>query len=222
MSDKKEKVLVLLSGGQDSTTALYWALSKYKKVYTITFDYGQVHKVEIESSKKIAEQAGVENEVIDVKFLQNLSKTSMTDDTIEITTNEKGLPSTFVPGRNMIFLSVASGWAYDRGVRDIIIGVSQVDYSGYPDCRESFIDSMQKTISLATDEDFNIVAPLLHLTKAEEVNLLNDLGHLDALKYSHTCYKGDYPPCGECPACKLREQGFKEAGFDDPVFNREV
>lgn len=218
---KNSKAVVLLSGGQDSTTALYWALNKYDKVYTITFDYGQVHRVELESSKKIAKKAGVENIVLDVTFLQKLSKNSMTDPSIKIKINENGLPSTFVPGRNMMFLSIASGWAYDKGIRNIIIGVSQVDYSGYPDCREEFINSMEKTISLATDEKFKIETPLLYLTKGEEIILLKELGHLDALKYSHTCYKGEYPPCGECPACKLREAGFKEAGFKDPIFERE-
>lgn len=215
------KALVLLSGGQDSTTTLYWALDKYDEVYTITFDYGQVHRVEIESAKKIAQEAGVENFVVDVSFLSTLSKNSMTDSDIEITTNEKGLPSTFVPARNMMFLSIASGWAYDKDVRDIIIGVSQVDYSGYPDCRSEFVNSMQETMSLAMDTKFNIISPLLHLTKAQEIVLLDDLGKLDKLEHSHTCYKGQFPPCGECPSCILRAEGFKQAGFDDPIYKRK-
>ena len=215
------KALVLLSGGQDSTTSLHWALSKYDEVYTITFDYGQVHSVELDCAKKIAEEAGVSNFVVDATFLGSLSKNSMIDKDIEITTGENGLPSTFVPGRNMLFLSIAAGWAYDKGIRDIVIGVSQVDFSGYPDCREEFITSMQQSISLATDTEFVIKAPLLHLTKAEEVKLMVDLGKLDSLKNSHTCYKGVVPACGECPACILRAQGFKEAGYDDPIFKRE-
>lgn len=211
------KALIVFSGGQDSTTCLAWAKQKFSKVYALTFDYGQRHKVEIEQSKKICKEAGVEQEIIEFDIFSKLSKNALTheEDIREGSTNE--LPSTFVPGRNQIFLSIACIKAYQLNISDVITGVCQTDYSGYPDCRKDFVESLEKTSSLAMDRSFTVHTPLMFLSKSETVHLMKDLGKLDWLKDSHTCYYGERPACGKCPACKLRLKGFDEAGIKDPL-----
>ena len=222
---EKKKCLVVLSGGQDSTTVLYWAIEKYglEQVDTLTFDYGQRHIIELESATKIAEFAKVPNKIISINTFNELGGNALTDKDEEIDNFMKtkyGLPNTFVPGRNLIFLTFAAAYAFSKQITEIITGVAQTDYSGYPDCRRNTMDSLEKTVSLGMESDFKIHTPLMNLTKAETVKLAEKVGALEALKWSHTCYNGEYPPCGKCPACILREKGFKEAGIIDPILNR--
>ena len=212
-----KRALVLFSGGQDSTACLAWALNNFDEVIAFTFDYDQRHKIELIQALKICKMLDVEQEAMKIDIFSQLSENSLTHD-LEITpgTNSK-LPSTFVPGRNLVFLSLAAAKAYQLGIKDIVIGVCQTDYSGYPDCRENFIKSMEKTISLSMDTEFRIHTPLMFLSKGETVLMMNDLGKLDWLKETHTCYEGKRPACGKCPACLLRLKGFEEAGIQDPL-----
>ena len=212
-----KRALVLFSGGQDSTACLAWALNNFDEVIAFTFDYDQRHKIELIQALKICKMLDVEQETMKIDIFSQLSENSLTHD-LEITpgTNSK-LPSTFVPGRNLVFLSLAAAKAYQLGIKDIVIGVCQTDYSGYPDCRENFIKSMEKTISLSMDTEFRIHTPLMFLSKGETVLMMNDLGKLDWLKETHTCYEGKRPACGKCPACLLRLKGFEEAGIQDPL-----
>lgn len=213
-----KKAIVLFSGGQDSTTCLAWALKKFDEVVALTIDYGQRHRAEIDQAKIIAKKTGVQHEVFKIDVFSKLSKNALTDRQLEILPGGDGqLPSTFVPGRNLIFLSIACMKAYQLGVKDIATGVCQTDYSGYPDCRNKFIESFQRTVRLAMDTGFTIHTPLMWLTKAETVKLMDDLGYLDLLQYSHTCYRGLRPACRTCPACELRLKGFREAGVLDPL-----
>ncbi|MDA1060507.1 MAG: 7-cyano-7-deazaguanine synthase QueC [bacterium] len=213
---KKEmkKALILISGGQDSTTCLAWAVKKFGRIHGITFDYGQKHRIELKSAKKIAKLMKIPLKVHKINLFKKFSQNSLTHD-IKITGGK--LPSTFVPGRNLIFLSIAAIYAKQMEITNIITGVCQTDYSGYPDCRDEFIKSLQKTLSLAMDHKFKIHTPLMWLTKSQTVDLIRKHGGLELLKYSHTCYKGVQPACGKCPACKLRLKGFKEAGITDPI-----
>jgi 7-cyano-7-deazaguanine synthase len=209
--------LVILSGGQDSTTALFWAKQQFDAVEAITFDYGQRHKIEIESAKKVAEIAGVPHKIVKVTALEQLADNAMINNNEIVINKITGLPTTFVPGRNLIFVTLAAGYAYGKGIKDLILGVSQVDYSGYPDCRRETIKSLEQTISLGMDTKFKIHTPLIDIDKKGTVLMAKELGVLDVMKYTHTCYKGNQPPCGECPACKLRAKGFFEAGINDPI-----
>ncbi len=220
-----KKALVVLSGGQDSTTALYWAINEVglENVDTVTFDYGQRHKIELESAKKVAEVAGVPNIILNINTFKQLGGNALIDDNEEVNNFMKtqyGLPNTFVPGRNLIFMTFAAAYAFPRKITELVTGVAQTDYSGYPDCREDTIKSLERTISLGMEYEFRIHTPLMKMTKAETVKLAVDLGALEALKWSHTCYNGIYPPCGACPSCLLRAKGFKEAEIEDPIFNR--
>lgn len=218
-----QKCVVLLSGGQDSTTCLYWAIDKFKRkenIETVTIDYGQRHRVELKSAVKIAEIAGVRNKILPINSFSYMPDNSLLNDEMEIdnSVDKEGIPNTFVPGRNIIFISIVAAYAYSKNIKDLVIGVSQTDYSGYPDCREDTIRSLNKTINLGMEYDFNIHTPLMYKSKADIVKLAIDYGAMDALAWSHTCYKGESPPCGKCPACILRARGFKEAGVQDPVF----
>lgn len=250
---KGRRALVVFSGGQDSTTCLFWAMQNYEEVLTITFSYGQKHSVELESARKIASLAGVENEVLELgAIFAGLS--SLTDPDQAIPTGDAGcsraasgndsngsmkpstesprsstespkpsteLPSTFVPGRNILFLSLAGSRAYVRDCDAIITGVSQADFAGYPDCRAEFITNMESALSAGLDRKIAIICPLMHLTKAETVELAATLpGCLDALSHSTTCYNGAIPPCGTCNSCQLRAKGFAEAGVVDPLIKR--
>lgn len=215
---KKQSALVLLSGGQDSVTCLAWALSQFDHVEAVSFDYGQRHRVELDAGEKIAQIAGVGRTVVPVNFAQVGS--AMNDSSVPVSL-EGGLggvlPTTFLPGRNVAFLSIACGLGASRGIWDVVTGVCQTDYSGYPDCRQGFVESMQRTMSLALDREVRIHTPLMSLTKAQTVLLMRGLGRLSWLEYSHTCYEGRRPACGKCPACVLRLRGFSEAGVVDPI-----
>ena len=216
----EEKALVVFSGGQDSTTCLYWALKNFAQVETITFDYGQRHLIELEAVKKIAALAKVHSVVLKESALAQLGGNSLTAD-MPIEESQNGAPpNTFVPGRNIIFLTLAAAYAYQRGISNLVTGVCQTDYSGYPDCRRNTIDSLEQTLTLGMDREFKIHTPLMWLTKAQTVDLAVEVGALDALVYSHTCYNGTLPPCGTCPACILRAKGFAEAKVADPLIER--
>lgn len=223
MSAEDQKALVVLSGGQDSTTCLYWAIDRYgaTAVETLTFDYGQRHYIELECAANVAEFAGVPNTCLPIDTLAALGGDSLTDPDIEVRNEvdkDTGLPNTFVPGRNLIFLTYAAAYAYPRGIRNIVTGVAQTDYSGYPDCREETITALQQALRLGMESDVVIHTPLMHLSKKETVELARDLGGLPAMAYTHTCYNGERPPCGTCQACELRAKGFADAGVDDPLF----
>lgn len=214
---KNNSAVILHSGGQDSTTCLAWALKKFDEVTLISFDYGQRHKAEIDAAKKIAKKLKLKHEVLKLPIIKQLTKNALIDKTIKIKQG-KNMPSTFVDGRNAIFLNVAAIYAKQLKIPNIVTGVCQTDYSGYPDCRNDFIKSMQKTLRLAMEFPFKIHTPLMFLTKAQTVALMDKLGGLDLLKYTHTCYEGLSPACGKCPACKLRIKGFKEYGIDDLIY----
>ncbi len=211
MKNKKEAVVVL-SGGQDSTTCLLWALKKYEKVYAVSFDYNQRHKKELECAAKICEKLGVEQKVLDMTLLNELAPNSLTRDEIKVDESapETGTPNTFVEGRNMLFLTYAAVYAKGRGINDIITGVSQSDFSGYPDCRNVFIKSLNATLNLAMDYEFEIITPLMWIDKEETWELADSLGGLDIIKeMTLTCYNGIMGEgCGHCPACRLRKKGF--------------
>lgn len=216
------KALVVFSGGQDSTTCLAWALERFDEVRTLTFDYGQRHRVEISQAAKVAKLAGVNHEVMNIDLFKKMSENALTHEREIDPGDNKTLPSTFVPGRNLIFLSLACIKAFQLGISDVVTGVCQTDYSGYPDCRNDFIQSLQKSCSLALDTPMDVHTPLMFLTKAETVGMIHDLGKLDWLRESHTCYEGQRPACGTCPACKLRLKGFQETGFEDPLRYQDV
>jgi 7-cyano-7-deazaguanine synthase len=214
--------MVVLSGGQDSTTCLYWALKKFgaDAVETVTFDYGQRHRIELECAAAVASKAGVQNVLLPIDTFGVLGATALTDDQIAVKSEldpDTQLPNTFVPGRNLIFLTYAAALAYQRGVKHLVTGVAQTDYSGYPDCREETITSLENTINLGMETEIQIHTPLMHLSKADTVRLAKEVGALEAMANTHTCYNGQRPPCGECPACVLRAKGFEEAGISDPL-----
>ncbi len=224
-----EKALVIFSGGQDSTTCLAVAKAHYKEVHAITFDYGQRHEVEITCSEKIVKVMDIaSHEVIKLgKILKGTSplisdnKLGKYDSPEELPT---GVEPTFVAGRNILFLTIASNRAHVLGITDIFTGVCQEDFAGYWDCRQDFIDEMQKAISQGihgNNDEFTIHTPLMDLTKAESVELA-DRYLKDNFKaimgMTHTCYDGTFGGCGKCHACVLRDRGFEEAGIDDPLW----
>ncbi len=221
-----QRVLVLLSGGQDSTTCLFWAIDHFGKtaVVTLTFDYGQRHRIELEAARRIAEYAGVGNSVLPIDTFAALGGNSLLDSNIAVRlstgTESPGLPNTFVPGRNLVFLTYAAAYAWQREIRHLVTGVAQTDYSGYPDCREETIMALQRCLQLGMERNFKIHTPLMHCSKKETVQLAVSLGALEALGMSHTCYNGMRPPCGSCPACQLRAKGFAEAGIVDPLLTK--
>lgn len=221
-----KKAVVLLSGGLDSATTAAIASSEGYQLYAISFDYGQRHAREIESAKAIAKHLDAADHLIvefDLRSIGGSALTSDMDVPMDRLNQEmsSGIPVTYVPARNTIFLSFALGYAETIGAFDIFIGVSQVDYSGYPDCRREFIESFEKTANLATKAGvegtgrFRIHAPLIDLSKAQTVTRGLDLG----LDYSLTwsCYMGGEKACGRCDSCKLRLAGFAEAGATDPL-----
>lgn len=221
----RKKALVVFSGGQDSTTCMFHALKKYEEVELVTFMYGQRHALEIDVARKIADEHNLAHHVLDMNLLSQLAPNALTHDMpIE---EDGGMPNTFVPARNMIFLSFASALAYQIKAGVIITGVSQTDFSGYPDCRSNFIQSMNLTANLAMDEDFQIETPLMWLDKKETWALADGLGKLEYIrKNTLTCYEGvPGDGCGTCPACELRNSGLeaylKERGNDGDLSNPE-
>ena len=210
-----ESSLVVFSGGQDSTTCLFWAKREFKETVALSFRYGQKHEKEVELARKIAEKAGVKFVAMDLPLIGTLSHNALTD--ISIPMNEEIpdgeiCPNTFVPGRNLFFLSVAAVWARERGIRHLVTGVSQTDYSGYPDCRDSFVKSLNVTLNLAMDYQFVLHTPLMWLDKTQTWALADELGVMDLVRNeTMTCYNGiPGDGCGHCPACKLRREGLEK------------
>ncbi|MBA1217223.1 7-cyano-7-deazaguanine synthase QueC [Pseudomonas fulva] len=231
------KALVLFSGGQDSTTCLAWALERYEHVETIGFDYGQRHEIELECRINIlqeirnrfpnwAKRLG-EDHVLDLKLLGQISDTAMTvEKTIEFEKN--GLPNTFVPGRNQLFFTFAAAIAYRRGLSVLVGGMCETDYSGYPDCRDNTLKSLQVSLGLGMDLPLVIETPLMWLDKKQTWNLAKDLGGPGFVEFvqeeTHTCYLGDRQRrhewgygCNDCPACELRRTGFEAFQRDNDV-----
>lgn len=210
----QEKALVLFSGGQDSTTCLFWAKENFKEVHTLCFSYGQRHAQEIENARKIAQMAEVPFKLLDIGVIANLTSNSLTDSSIEMDDEQPAgsFPNTFVPGRNMFFLTFAATIAYEEGIRHLVTGVSEADYSGYPDCRDTFIRSLNTSLNLAMDKQFVIHTPLMWRDKKQVWQLADELGVLDLVReHTLTCYKGIIAEgCGSCPACKLRNKGLQE------------
>jgi len=229
MTDKT-KALILFSGGQDSATCLAWALDRYDYVETVGFDYDQRHSIEMECRKVVLNNVAAafpewgerlgEDHIVDLSALGAISETSLTRD-VEIKMSQEGLPDTFVPGRNLIFLNFAAAVGYRRGITTLIGGMCEADFSGYPDCRKETLDAQMGAISLGMDKPYTLKTPLMHLSKAGAWKLAHELGG-DALvnliiEDSHTCYKGERGElhgwgygCGVCPACELRAKGWAE------------
>ncbi|MFS6938614.1 7-cyano-7-deazaguanine synthase QueC [Neisseria animaloris] len=210
---QNEKALVVFSGGQDSTTCLIQAVQTYgrENVQAITFQYGQRHAIELERARWIAEDLGIAQTVLDLSLMQQITHNALMDDTAEIQTASNGVPNTFVDGRNALFLLYAAIYAKSRNIKHIIVGVCETDFSGYPDCRDVFVKSMNVTLNLAMDYAFQIHTPLMYLTKAQTWALADRLGCFDYIRqHTHTCYHGVEGGCGECPSCVLRERGLAE------------
>lgn len=218
-----KKAVVVLSGGLDSTTCMGIANQEGFELYPLTFSYGQRHSREVVQAKKVAAYYRVkDHRIVNIDFFKQIGGSALTDTSIGVPQDGDGsdIPVTYVPARNMIFLSLASAYAEVLGAETIFIGVSSVDYSGYPDCRPEFIDSMNRTINLATktgvtSRGLSIQAPLMHLTKKETI----ELGTRLAVPYQLTtsCYNGGDKACGTCDSCRLRIKGFQEAGLIDPI-----
>jgi len=226
---QQKSALVLFSGGQDSATCLAWALERYARVETLGFFYGQRHDVEMQARLDVRSAMAAANTdwsarlgedfTVDIAGYGAIAESALTADR-EIEMQENGLPSTFVPGRNLVFLTIASALAYRRGHRTMVGGMCETDYSGYPDCRQDTLQALQQAISLGLDETIEIATPLMFLDKVETWALAHQLGG-DALvelirTRTHTCYTGDRSQlhewgygCGVCPACELREKGWQ-------------
>ncbi|MBS3647660.1 7-cyano-7-deazaguanine synthase QueC [Pseudaminobacter sp. 19-2017] len=229
MRQDPQTALVLFSGGQDSTTCLAWALARFEHVETIGFDYGQRHRIEIEVRPRILHrirsdfqhwqgQLG-EDHLIDLTVLGQISDTALTR-SVEIAVQENGLPNTFVPGRNLLFLGFAGALAYRRGAKHLVAGMCETDYSGYPDCRDDTIKAMQLALNLGMEARFVIHTPLMWIDKAQTWALAETLGGQPLVELiredTHSCYNGDREHhhewgfgCGTCPACQLRAQGWE-------------
>ena len=228
--DNSEGALVLFSGGQDSTVSLAWALTRFPRVETIGFEYGQRHGIEMTVRPRIREQLAAldpkwnarlgEDHVVNIDSLGAISETSLTRN-VQIEMNASGLPSTFVPGRNLIFFAFAGAVAYRRGLRHLVAGMCETDYSGYPDCRDDTIKAMQLALGLGMDRRFVIHTPLMWIDKAATFELAERIGGKPlaeiVIEETHSCYMGDRAHkhewgygCGECPACQLRASGYEK------------
>ncbi|MGI6219031.1 MAG: 7-cyano-7-deazaguanine synthase QueC [Bacteroidaceae bacterium] len=207
--------LVVFSGGQDSTTCLFWAKKHFAQVHALSFTYGQRHQQEVNIARSIAQEAGVDFKEMDIPLVGQLAQNALTDPTIPMDQqmpDGSTYPNTFVPGRNLFFLSIAAVYARSIGCHHLVTGVSQTDYSGYPDCRDAFIKSLNVTLNLAMDEQFIIHTPLMWLDKAQTWALADSLGVLDLIRNKTlTCYNGiPGDGCGHCPACRLRREGLEK------------
>lgn len=215
------KAVVVFSGGQDSTTCLVQALKQYDEVHAITFDYGQRHKLEIEVASQLAKDLGVAaHKVMDVTLLNELAISSLTRDDIAVSheLQENGLPNSFVPGRNILFLTLAGIYAYQVGAQTIITGVCETDFSGYPDCRDEFVKAMNDALVKGMDKNITIKTPLMWLNKAETWALAEQYQALELVRnHTLTCYNGIIGDgCGDCPSCDLRK-----TGLNDYLSNKE-
>lgn len=229
-SPTQTKALILFSGGQDSATCLAWALNTYDYVETVGFDYDQRHSIEMQARQEVLAAyktqfpdsgARIGNDhIVDLSALGAISETSLTRDT-EITLSKSGLPNTFVPGRNLIFLNFAAAIGYRRGLSTLVAGMCEADFSGYPDCRKDTLDATMRSISLGMDTAFTLETPLMHVTKAGAWEMAFTLGGAPLVELirtqSHTCYMGEHAAlkpwgygCGTCPACELRAKGWEQ------------
>ena len=210
----KETALVVFSGGQDSTTCLFWAKRHFRRVVALTFIYGQKHVNEVDMARAIAEEANIEWHLMDVSFIGKLGRNSLTDSSIPMDDDKPvdGPPNTFVPGRNLFFLSIAAVFARERGINHLVTGVSQTDYSGYPDCRDAFIKALNVSLNLGMEEQFVIHTPLMWIDKAQTWQMADELGVFDLVRQrTLTCYNGiPGDGCGHCPSCKLRRAGLEQ------------
>ncbi len=216
----KDKAVVIFSGGQDSTTCLYWAIKNYYFVEAMTFYYGQKHEVEIEQSKIICAKTNIKQTLINLDFLGSIVDSALTSDGDVNETNDKGLPSSFVPNRNQLFITLAHAYAQKIGATAVIGGMCETDFSGYPDCRAQFISSLQMTTNLGSDSKIKIKTPLMYLDKAGIFGFAKGISNEcfeTVIDDSHTCYNGDRNSinewgkgCDECPACELRRVGYYE------------
>jgi 7-cyano-7-deazaguanine synthase len=230
MMTTSSSALVLFSGGQDSTTCLAWALSRYRRVETLGFDYRQRHAIELSVRPGLLQQMRHlspdwnarlgEDHMVDLSLLSHISDTALTSD-VEIAMQENGLPNTFVPGRNLMFMTIAATIAYRRGIDVLVGGMCETDFSGYPDCRDDTMKALQVALNLGMATRLKIETPLMWITKAETWKLAHDLGGqalLDLIRNdTHTCYLGERGAphawghgCGHCPACVLRARGYEE------------
>lgn len=221
---KKERAVIILSGGLDSTTCMGIAQAEGYELYPITFDYGQRHANELDNARAVAEHYGASDrhKIVSMSFLREIGGSALTDESIEVPTGapDEEIPVTYVPGRNLLFLSMAASYAEVIGATRIYIGVNALDYSGYPDCRPEFIAKVEETIRLATKagvsgEGIRIEVPIIDMTKAEIIREGLRLGVPYELTTS--CYNGGEAACGECDSCRLRLKGFAEAGAVDPI-----
>ncbi|MDB5054899.1 MAG: queC [Bacilli bacterium] len=226
MSQKIKKAVIILSGGLDSTTCMGLAQEQGYELYPITFDYGQRHRIEIENARKVAAYYGVEQrlKVISLGFLRDFGGSALTDDTIEVPHGEieetSEIPVTYVPGRNLLFLSIATSYAEVTVAEAIYIGVNALDYSGYPDCRPEFIHKVEEVVALATKigvegNKLQIATPLIQWTKADIIR--EGLRLKVPYHLTTSCYNGQIEACGECDSCRLRLKGFADAGLKDPI-----
>jgi len=236
---RADAALVLFSGGQDSSVCLAWALERYARVETVGFDYGQRHVIEMQARVAVRHQVAArfpqwadrlgEDHVLDLKGFGAVAQSALTAD-VAIEMTERGLPSTFVPGRNLVFLIYAAALADRRGLGALVGGMCETDFSGYPDCRRDTLDAMQLALNLGMNRDFSVETPLMKLTKAQTWALAKALGGEELVELivveSHTCYQGERGDlhawghgCGDCPACELRQRGYEEwdAGGRSPL-----
>ncbi len=230
---KSQEALVILSGGLDSTTALYWAKERFKRVHTLTFHYGQSHLAEVERAEAIAKRARVASHKVLKVNLGEIGGSALTQRDIPIprrrsaseVIGSNGIPVTYVPFRNGIFLSIAAAYAEVKGISHLVGGWNAIDYSGYPDCRREFLDAMERAITLGSKagvegRPFAIHAPLISLSKAEIIALGLSLGADYSLTLS--CYRGEEPPCGTCDSCLLRADGWGRLGLMDHAVERTI
>lgn len=207
---KSQSAVVTLSGGQDSSTLLFWAKKTFREVIAISFNYGQKHSIELEKAKNIAKIAGVEHHILDVSLLNQLAPNALTRVDIEVPKFDgelEGEPNTVVRGRNGLFAWITSIFASTHNITNVVLGVCQTDFSGYIDCRDMFVKSLQTAINLGVDDKIVIHTPLMWLDKIETWQLADELGVLDIIeKETHTCYQGIQGGCGTCPSCVLRER----------------
>ncbi|QYR23525.1 7-cyano-7-deazaguanine synthase QueC [Paenibacillus sp. sptzw28] len=230
MNGTTKKAVIILSGGLDSTTCMGYAREEGFELYPITFDYGQRHRIELNNARSVAEHYGVLDrlKLIELGFLRDFGGSALTDDSIDVPLTGElpeveqvgEIPVTYVPGRNLLFLSIATSYAEAVGAEAIYIGVNALDYSGYPDCRPEFIAKVEEVIATATKvgvegKPITIETPLIRLTKADIIRE----GTRMKVPYRLTtsCYNGEAEACGECDSCRLRLKGFAEAGLEDPI-----
>jgi len=207
-----QKAVVVFSGGQDSTTCLFWALKEFDEVIAVTFDYGQRHLQELECARSICQENGIEHHILDMSLLNQLAPNALTRHDQKVEKGAEGeLPSTFVEGRNMLFLTFSGVLAKVKGVKHIVTGVCETDFSGYPDCRDVFIKSLNVTLNLSMDYEFVVHTPLMWLNKAQTWELADQLGKFNYIREKTlTCYHGIIGSgCGTCPACELRQRGLE-------------